>query len=75
MSYPNYASARTEIAKAMIEITSPYTDGFTGWGHKQRLLQLKWYLDAQLERCPTYAGEEEWIADQRTKQAMEKLAK
>jgi hypothetical protein len=75
MSYPNYSSAQTEIDNAILEITSPYSDGFTGWGHKQRLLKLKWYLDAQLERCPTYAGEEEWIEEQRTEQAIEKLAK
>lgn len=74
MSYPNIASARTEIQKAMMEITSPYNDGYVSWSHKQRLWQLKWYLDAQLKRCPTYVGEEEWIAEQRTEQAMEKLS-
>lgn len=70
----NLDKAKNEIQKAMLEIGSTHNDGFVTWGYKQQLWQLKFYLDEQLKRCPTYAGEEEWIAEQRTEQAMEKLA-
>lgn len=51
----------------------PYIDGFNGWGCKQKLYKIKFELDAMLEKAPTYTGEDEWLAEQRTKKAFERL--
>jgi hypothetical protein len=39
-------------------------DGFTAWGVKQDLYQMKWHLDEMLDKCPTFVDEEEWIKEQ-----------
>jgi hypothetical protein len=36
-------------------------------------LELKWFLDEALTKCSTYAGEEEWIAEQKVDQALKKI--
>lgn len=63
----------TELSKASIELTSPYNDGFTTWGIKQRLYKIQWYLENIMERSSTYAGEDEWLQEQNVLKAVEKL--
>ncbi len=53
--------------------TDPRIDGFVGWGCKQKLYEIKFALDEALARCPEYSVEEEWLAEQRTNRAFEKL--
>ena len=42
----------------------PRVDGFNGWGCKQKLYEIKFYLDELIKKCPTYAGEDEWLEEQ-----------
>ena len=42
----------------------PRVDGFNGWGCKQKLYEIKFYLDELIKQCPTYAGEDEWLEEQ-----------
>jgi len=51
----------SQINIMTLECRSPLNDGFTQWGIKQDLLRIKWILDDALNRCPTFAGEEEFI--------------
>lgn len=51
----------------------PRIDGYNGWYCKQKLYQVKFYLDELLTKCPTYAGESEWLEEQQTNRALKKL--
>lgn len=55
----------TEIRHASFEASSPYNDGFTQWGIKQDLYQLKWLLDDVIKQCPDFGTiEAEWLTQQ-----------
>ena len=47
------------LGKITRECTSPYNDGFTGFEAKKDLLEIKFFLEDCLERCPRFHGEEE----------------
>lgn len=53
----------TNISRMYHESTSPYNDGFVGWGIKQELYEIKWFLDNIMEKCHTYAGEDEFLKE------------
>lgn len=52
-----------QINSAYYACTDPRMDGFVTWGCKQDLYRIKWILDEALRKCPTYAGEEEWVRE------------
>lgn len=51
----------------------PYIDGFNGWGCKQKLYEIKFVLDDIIKNAPEYSGEKEWLEEQKTKKAFERL--
>jgi pyruvate/2-oxoacid:ferredoxin oxidoreductase beta subunit len=57
---PNLDLAQFEIGKSLIEIASPYNDGWTSSSCKQELYQLKCWLDDEYNKLPTFTGEEKW---------------
>jgi hypothetical protein len=57
---PNLACARLEIDKCLSEIHSPYNDGWTQMSCKHELYMLKYWLEAEYKKLPTFAGEETW---------------
>lgn len=57
---PNLQLAQFEIGKSLIEIGSPYNDGWTSSSCKQELYQLKCWLDDAYKKLPTFVGEEKW---------------
>lgn len=64
------ADISRQINTASAECSSPYNDGFVAWGIKQDLYQIKILLDDALKRCPTFAGEEEWLREQEKKKVI-----
>jgi hypothetical protein len=60
---PNLHQAQFEIGKSLIEISSPYNDGWTSSSCKQELYQLKCWLDDAYRKLPTFVGEEKWEQD------------
>lgn len=36
------------------EVKSPYNDGFTSWGVKQDLYQIKFLIDDAIKDCPHF---------------------
>lgn len=58
----------SQINRAVYE--QIYQDGYTGWGYKQDLYRIKWILDDAINRCPTYAGEQEWLREQEKKKVI-----
>ena len=69
------SDVRWYIQSEMLEITSPYNDGFSTWPRKQRLYELFFLLEEQLEKAPTYAGEQEWLEEQKVQKAFNRLSK
>ena len=52
---------KREISKITWGATEPRMDGFVRWGYKQDLYELLWFVQEQLNKCSTYAGEEEFV--------------
>ena len=57
---PGLEEARWAISKSLVEITSPYNDGWTSMSCKHDLYLLKCWLEDRYEQLPHFAGEEEW---------------
>jgi len=51
----------------------PNIDGFNGWGCKTKLYEIKFMLDEMIEKAPKYAGEEEWLEEQRMNKSFERM--
>ena len=48
------------IGASLVEIRSPYNDGWTSSACKQELYLLKSWLDDEYNRLPKFSGEEKW---------------
>jgi len=57
---PNLDDARSAIRTSLVEIASPYNDGWTSSSCKKDLYVLKCWLEDEYQRLPTFVGEEEW---------------
>lgn len=57
---PDLESARWAISTSLIEISSPYNDGWTASACKHDLYLLKCWLEDQYEKLPRFSGEEKW---------------
>lgn len=53
-----------QVNSAYYTCSDPRQDGFTTWGIKQDLYQIKWLVDEVLKKCPTFAPEAEWLREQ-----------
>jgi hypothetical protein len=67
------ANIAQQINAAAYECISPYNDGYTSFYTKQDLYRIKWLIDDALKRCPTYAGEDEWLREQEKKRVIKIL--
>jgi hypothetical protein len=57
---PDIDSAYSVIRKSLVEIHSPYNDGWTQMSCKQELYMLKCWLDSEYKNLPTFSGENKW---------------
>jgi len=57
---PNLSTAQEAIRTSLIEIASPYNDGWTSSSCKHDLYLLKCWLDNEYAKLPTFVGEEKW---------------
>ena len=57
---PELVNAYSAIRRSLVEIASPYNDGFTSSSCKQELYLLKCWLEDEYQRLPTFMGEEAW---------------
>jgi len=57
---PDLTPAYQAVRSSLAEISSSYTDGFTGSHCKQELYQLKCWLEDEYNKLPTFTGEEIW---------------
>ena len=54
----------SELQKCYYATTDSKMDGFTTWRCKQDLYRVQFALEDMLKKCPTYAPEEQWLAEQ-----------
>lgn len=57
---PDLHTARLAIGSCLVEICSPYNDGWTSQGCKKDLYQLKCWLDDEYKKLPRFPDEEQW---------------
>lgn len=57
---PNIDDAYNAIRQNLVEIHSPYNDGWTSSSCKKELYLLKCWLEDKYTELPTFAGEELW---------------
>ena len=57
---PDLDAAREAIQRCIVEIHSPYNDGWTSSACKHDLYLLKSWLDNKYQRLPRFVGEEKW---------------
>jgi len=57
---PDIESTYSAIRTSLVEIHSPYNDGFTGRSCKYELYMLKCWLEDEYCKLPTFVGEEQW---------------
>ena len=60
---PDISTAYSAIRKSLVEIGSPYNDGFTASYCKKDLYLLKCWLEDEYHKLPTFTGEEAWKQD------------
>lgn len=60
---PNLNLARAAIGTSLVEITSPFNDGWIASSCKQDLYLLKCWLEDEYNSLPTFIGEEQWEAE------------
>ena len=54
-----------DLNSCYAQVASSYNDGFTAWTCKQDLYRIKFELDQMLADSPKFAGEQEWLDQQR----------
>jgi hypothetical protein len=57
---PNLNDAYSTIRTSLVEIQSPYNDGWTSSACKHDLYMLKLWLEDEYQRLPKFVGEEKW---------------
>jgi hypothetical protein len=60
----NVARIIGDLRAAAAQAGNRYNDGFTAWGCKQDLLQVKYELERMLRSLPTFEGEDEYCREQ-----------
>lgn len=61
---PSLQDAYDAIRSCLVEVRSPYNDGWTSSNCKQELYQLKCWLEREYKNTPTFTGEEKWEQEQ-----------
>ena len=57
---PDLRSAQVAISASLIEIRSPYNDGWTSASCKKELYLLKSWLDDEYKKLPKFFEEDQW---------------
>ena len=57
---PDLRSAQIAISASLIEIRSPYNDGWTSASCKKELYLLKSWLDDEYKKLPKFFEEDQW---------------
>ena len=64
-----------ECQRMHFAASDPYMDGFTQWPCKQDLYRVKFAIDELLKNTSNFAGEEEWLEEQRIEREQKQVWK
>lgn len=71
----NVAEIVSQIRMAAYECSDLRSEGWTAFGLKQDLYQIKWAIDDAIRRCPIFVDEDVWLREQEQKRLIEILKK
>ena len=71
----NKSEICNEISKITFAATDPKMDGFNTWGCKKDLYEILWFVEDELDKCSTYAGEDEFVKRRAQEQLLKTLGK
>ena len=54
---------KEEVDKINFAESDTRMDGFTTWGCKKDLYEILWYVENALDKCGTYATEDDYIKE------------
>jgi hypothetical protein len=64
---------KNQLRRMYSECNSSYNTGFIQWAIKQELYEVKFLLDESLQKCSTFAGEEQWLKEREQEKIIEIL--
>ena len=64
---------KQSVNKISFAESDPRMDGFVTWGCKKDLYELLWHIEDALDKCGTYAGEEEFLRERDKQKTFEAL--
>lgn len=62
-----------DIQKLGYNCTDPHMDGYYQWGQKQKLHEILWETQRQLNKCPAFYGEDVWLQEHKENVILDKL--
>ncbi len=71
----NVNSVINELGKMYMGANDPHVTGWNNWPCKQDMYRVKFALDEMLAKTPTFAGEEEWLEEQRVEREKQQVWK
>jgi hypothetical protein len=66
---------KSQVDKIVFAATDPKMDGFNTWGCKQDLYEILWYVEDSLDKCSSYADEDEFVKRREQKKLLKALGK
>ena len=62
-----------DIQKLGYNCTDPHMDGYYQWGQKQKLYEIFWEAQRQLNKCSEFYGEDAWLQEHKETVILNKL--
>jgi len=62
-----------DIQKLGCRCTDPHMDGYYQWGQKQKLYEILWEAQRQLNKCSEFYGEDVWLQEHKETVILNKL--
>lgn len=66
---------KRQVDKIVFAATDPKMDGFNTWGCKKDLYEILWYVEDSLDKCSSYADEDEFVKRREQKKLLKALGK
>jgi hypothetical protein len=66
---------KSQVDKIVFAATDPKMDGFNTWGCKKDLYEILWYVEDSLDKCSSYADEDEFVKRREQKKLLKALGK
>lgn len=70
---PTFKDVQNYLWNEHFHESDPMMDGWNTFARKQNIYRVKFLAEEYLEKCSTYAGEEEWLQEYKTQLAFQEL--